>query len=174
MWLRQVQKIQKLISVNNQKQPVGLFPLFKKKDLFTVDENERIVNAIRNAEKRTSGEIRVYIEPKNPLVDPLERAALIFSKLKMEETDHRNAVLLYIATAHKELALYGDKGIHEKVGTVYWEKAVQEMLKDFKDESLAHGIVNCIGHIGETLSEKFPYNATEDKNELPDEIIFGK
>ena len=151
-----------------------MFSLFKKQDLFTVAENERIVAAIRNSEKRTSGEIRVFIEPKNPLVDPLERAALIFYKLKMEETDHRNAVLLYIATKHKELALFGDKGIHEKVGTEYWQQQVKEMLKHFKDNHLVDGMVNCITHIGETLCEKFPYIATEDKNELPDEIIFGK
>ena len=151
-----------------------MFSLFKKQDLFTVAENERVVAAIRNSEKSTSGEIRVFIEPKNPLVDPLERAALIFYKLKMEETDHRNAVLLYIATKHKELALFGDKGIHEKVGTEYWQQQVKEMLKHFKDNHLVDGMVNCITHIGETLCEKFPYIATEDKNELPDEIIFGK
>ncbi len=153
---------------------MGFFSYFKKKDLFTPKENDRIVDAIRNSEKRTSGEIRVYIEPKNPLVDPLERAALIFYKLKMEETDHRNAVLLYISTTHKELALFGDHGIHEKVGTEYWQKQVQDMLQHFKNNNLADGIVNCIMHIGETLCEKFPYIATEDKNELPDEIIFGK
>ncbi|MEP7164244.1 MAG: TPM domain-containing protein [Ferruginibacter sp.] len=151
-----------------------MFSFFKKKDLFTVEENERIVAAIRNSEKRTSGEIRIYIEPKNPLVDPLERAALIFAKLKMDETEHRNAVLLYMATDHKELALYGDKGIHEKVGEAYWQNEVQQMLQNFRNNNLVDGIVNCITHIGETLCEKFPYIATEDKNELPDEIIFGK
>ena len=151
-----------------------MFSFFKKKDLFTAAENERIVAAIRNSEKRTSGEVRVYIEPKNPLVDPLERAALIFTKLEMDETAHRNAVLLYMATTHKELALYGDKGIHEKVGEAYWKNEVQQMLQNFKNDNLVDGIVNCITHIGETLCEKFPYIATEDKNELPDEIIFGK
>jgi uncharacterized membrane protein len=151
-----------------------MFSFFKKKDLFTVAENERIVAAIRNAEKRTSGEIRIYTEPKNPLVNVLERAALIFTKLKMEETEHRNAVLLYIASKDRELALYGDKGIHEQVGEEYWQKEVKEMLQNFRNNNLVEGIVNCITHIGEVLSEKFPYMGTEDKNELPDEIIFGK
>lgn len=151
-----------------------MFSLFKKKDLFTPEENERIVSAIRNAERRTSGEVRIYMEPRNPLVDPLERAALIFAKLKMEATDHRNAVLLYMAFKDKELALYGDQGIHEQVGTEYWQQEVKGMLLHFKDNQLVDGIVNCVAHIGETLCEKFPYIATEDKNELPDEIIFGK
>ena len=151
-----------------------MFSLFKKKDFFTVEENERIVSAIRQAEKRTSGEVRIFIETKNPLVDPLERAAYIFSKLKMEETDHRNAVLLYMATKHKELALYGDKGIHEKVGTAYWQQEVKMMMQHFSENHLVDGIVKCLNDIGETLAEKFPYIPTEDKNELPDEIIFGK
>lgn len=153
---------------------MGLFSLFKSKPVFTVDENERIVAAIREAEKRTSGEVRIYIEQTNPLVDTLERASFLFFKLKMEQTDQRNAVLLYIAIKHRELALFGDTGIHEKVGNEYWEKEVSEMLKCFKENNLVDGIVNCIKHIGETLREKFPYIPTEDKNELPDEIIFGK
>lgn len=108
------------------------------------------------------------------MVDPLERAAIIFKGLKMEQTDHRNAVLLYMATKDKELALYGDTGIHEKVGPEYWKKEVQLMLNDFSKNNLVDGIVNCIRDIGETLCEKFPYIATEDKNELPDDIVFGK
>ncbi|CAN5891151.1 TPM domain-containing protein [soil metagenome] len=154
---------------------MGIFSIFRKKDdFFSAEEQSRIVEAVRNAEKRTSGEVRVFIESKNPLVEPLERAAIIFSKLKMEETDHRNGVLLYIASKHKELALYGDKGIHEKVGSAYWETEVQAMLQYFKNDNLVDGMINCITHIGEALAEKFPYNPTEDKNELPDDIVFGK
>lgn len=154
---------------------MGIFSIFNKKvEFFSLEEQARIVEAVRNAEKRTSGEVRVFIEPKNPLVNPLERAALIFKKLKMEETDHRNGVLLYIASKHKELALYGDKGIHEKVGSTFWEKEVHVMLEYFKDDNLVDGMVNCIAHIGETLTEKFPFIPTEDKNELPDDIVFGK
>ena len=92
----------------------------------------------------------------------------------MQQTDQRNAVLLYMAIKDRELALYGDAGIHEQVGSAYWEKEVQEMLGKFKEEKLVDGIVNCLQHIGNTLSEKFPYMASEDKNELPDEIVFGK
>ncbi len=151
-----------------------MFSLFKKKDLFTPEENELIVSAIRSCEKTTSGEIRVYVESKNPLVDTLERAAVIFTNLKMQLTDHRNAVLLYVAVKDKEVALFGDSGIHEKVGDVYWNNAVQEMLKKFRDNNLAEGITQCVLQVGKTLQEKFPYNPTEDKNELPDEIVFGK
>lgn len=153
---------------------MGIFSfLGSKKEFFSVEEKQRIVEAIRNAEKATSGEIRVYVESKNPYVDPLERAAEIFFKLKMELTDHRNAVLLYVAMAHHELALFGDEGIYRALGRDFWENEVKHMITDFKGEHVVDGITDCIGHIGQALKEKFPYEASADKNELPDEIVFG-
>ena len=73
---------------------MGIFPFFKKRDFFSDADKAQIVEAIRIAEKETSGEIRIYVESKNPFVEPIDRAAEIFFKLKMEQTDHRNAVLL--------------------------------------------------------------------------------
>lgn len=146
----------------------------KKKEHFTPEENEQIIAAIRSCENRTSGEIRVYVESKNRYVEPLDRAAEVFTNLQMQLTLHRNAVLLYIAVKHKEVALFGDKGIHEKVGSAFWNSEVQQMLQYFRDNKLADGIVHCVRHVGEVLSEKFPYDPKEDKNELPDEIVFGK
>lgn len=153
---------------------MGIFPLFKKKDFFSAEEKERIVTAIRSMEQQTSGEIRVYVESKNPFVAPVDRAAEIFFKLKMEKTDHRNGVLLYIATNDKELALFGDEGIYKVTGSAYWDNAVKEMISKFNGDDICEGMVQCIYQVGETLKEKFPYNRTEDKNELPDDIVFGK
>jgi uncharacterized membrane protein len=73
-----------------------------------------------------------------------------------------------------ELALFGDEGIHQKVGAEYWTNAVKQMIAQFADQHISDGIVQCIMQIGATLKETFPYNATTDKNELPDEIVFGK
>ena len=107
---------------------MGIFPFFKKKQFFSDKDQERIVDAIRVAEKETSGEIRVYVESKNPYMDPIDRAAEIFVQLKMKETVHCNAVLLYIATKDRELALFGDQGIKIKLEEAYWNKAVKNML----------------------------------------------
>jgi len=153
---------------------MGLFPFFRKKEFFSVADKEQIVEAIRHAEKETSGEIRIFVESKNPFVDPIDRAAQIFFKLKMQDTEHRNGVLLYIAMKDKELALFGDEGIHEKVGSEFWNNAVKKMIAQFTKDNISNGIEQCIRQVGETLKEKFPYSATEDKNELPDEIVFGK
>lgn len=151
-----------------------MFPFFKKKEFFSAAQKERIVSAIRLMEQQTSGEIRVYVERKNPMVDPVDRAAKIFFKLKMEKTDERNGVLLYIATKHRELALFGDEGIYKATGPQYWNNAVKNMIGKFKGEDICDGMIACIKQVGETLKEKFPYNKTEDRNELPDDIVFGK
>lgn len=154
---------------------MGIFPfLNKKKSFFSDSDQARIVEAIRIAEKETSGEIRIFVESKNPFMDPLDRAAEIFLKLKMQNTAHRNAVLLYIAMKDHELALFGDEGIHNKVGAEYWRNAVKNMIAEFSKEHIAIGIEQCILQIGKTLKETFPYEANTDKNELPDNMVFGK
>lgn len=151
-----------------------IFPFSKKKTLFKEDDTRRVVAAIRASEQKTSGEIRVYIEAKNPFVSPLDRAVEVFAKLKMDQTDHRNGVLIYIAYKHHELALYGDAGIYEKAGKKFWDAEVAKMIDNFKAHHLVEGLIECIMDIGETLHNAFPYIASEDKNELPDDIVFGK
>ena len=154
---------------------MGIFSfLHRPKDFFSAKDKEQIVQAIRNAERETSGEIRVYVESRNPLMNVMERAAEIFFNLKMEQTDDRNAVLLYIAMKDKELALFGDEGIYKRVGADYWNSEVKNMISQFSKENISNGIEQCIQHIGQTLKEKFPYDATIDRNELPDDIVFGK
>jgi uncharacterized membrane protein len=153
---------------------MSIFPIFKKKSIFTDAEKLEVVNAIREAEQQTSGEIRVYVESKNAYVDPMDRAAEVFYDLKMDKTDDRNAVLLYIAMKDKQLALFGDEGIYKATGANYWNEAVEKMVLNFSKEYIVTGMVNCIFSIGQTLKEKFPYDKSNDKNELPDEIVFGK
>ena len=151
-----------------------MFGLFKKRPLFSDAENARIVEAIKSSEQLTSGEIRIYIESKNPLVSTIERASDIFFNLKMQETQQRNAVLLYLAYKGKEVAIFGDEGIHQQVGTEFWNNQVKQMVMLFKENNLTEGIVKCITEVGHVLIEKFPYQGNMDKNELPDEIVFGK
>ena len=153
---------------------MGLFSLFKKKAFFSDAEQKVIVDAITAAEKETSGEVRIFVESKNAFVDPLDRAKEIFDKLHMHKTKHRNAVLLYIAMDHKQLALLADEGVYITLGKSYWENAVNNMIAHFSGNNIVTGIEQCIKEIGQTLKEKFPFDPTEDKNELPNDIVFGK
>ncbi len=151
-----------------------MFSLFKKKEFFSIEEKEKIIAAIRNAEKCTSGEVRVFVESRCRFIDPIDRALEIFSELIMQNTIHRNAVLVYVAIKDRQLAVYGDSGINEKTGEQYWKEEVGIMLSEFNKECYADGIAKCVTDIGRALQQYFPYIKGEDKNELPDEIIFGR
>jgi uncharacterized membrane protein len=153
---------------------VAIFSFFKKKNLLSDAEEAQVVNAIRAAEKFTSGEVRVFVESNCRFVDPVDRAIEVFYGLKMEKTDDHNGVLVYVALKDRQLAIYGDEGIHKKVGEAYWKNAVQLMLQHFNKQNHVQGICEVITTVGQTLAKEFPYEPTDDKNELPDEIVFGK
>ena len=92
----------------------------------------------------------------------------------MEKTDDHNGVLIYVALKDKQLAVYGDEEIHKKVGKEFWQNEVKQMLQHFNKENYVTGICETITTIGKTLEKEFPYQPNDDKNELPDEIVFGK
>jgi uncharacterized membrane protein len=152
---------------------VALFNFFGKKRLISESDEAQVVAAIRAAEKSTSGEVRVYVESHCRFVDPVDRAIEVFYGLKMEKTDDHNGVLIYVALKDRQLAIYGDEGIHVKVGKEYWQNSVKQMLQHFNKENHVAGICQTISAIGETLKKEFPYQPNDDKNELPDNIVFG-
>jgi len=146
----------------------------KQQKFFSATEEAKIVHAITAAEQQTSGEVRLFIESKCRFVDPLDRAAEIFLQLKMNETADRNAVLVYVAKQHKQLAIFADEGIYKKAGQQFWNNAVHTMIAEFRKDNYAEGIIEVIHKTGDLLKTNFPYNAVTDKNELPDDIVFGK
>ena len=151
-----------------------IFPWKKKKDFFSQEENQQLVDAIQKAEQQTSGEVRIFVESKCKYVDALDRAKEIFFSLKMNETELRNGTLIYVAVKDKQAAVFGDEGIHQKVGAQYWKDVVTKMLFQFRNQKLADGICQGIHDLGEALKFYFPYQSDTDKNELPDEIVFGR
>jgi uncharacterized membrane protein len=153
---------------------VALFNFFgKKRRLMSEEDEAQVVAAIRAAEKSTSGEVRVYVESHCRFVDPVDRAIEVFYGLKMDKTDEHNGVLIYVALKDRQLAVYGDKAIHVKVGKEYWQDAVEQMLQHFNTENHVAGLCQTVAAIGETLKKEFPYQPNDDKNELPDNIVFG-
>lgn len=148
--------------------------LFKKKEFFTEEEKQIVVDAVRKAEQRTSGEIRVFVENRCRYVNAIDRAVEIFENLQMHQTRLHNGVLVYVAIKDRQLAVFGDEGIHRKVGDKYWASEVVKMIHAFNRENIAQGIAQCVTNIGEALCTHFPYDKDADKNELPDDIVFGK
>ena len=153
-----------------------MFSLFKKRPVqfFTAAEQAKIVAAIQQAELRTSGEVRVYVESHCRFVDPIDRAAEVFYSLQMERTALRNGVLVYVAMKDRQLAIFADENIHKATGEEFWKEEVRHMLHSFNKDDHAEGVATVVLEIGAALEQYFPYDGVTDKNELPDEIVFGK
>lgn len=141
-------------------------------DLFTKEQQKQIVDAIKQAEHNTSGEIRVHIEKKCKK-DVLDRAVDVFAMLKMHKTKLRNGVLFYLSIEDRQFAILGDAGINAKVPSDFWDSVKNTVLEHFKSGNQTQGLVNGILMAGEKLKAHFPYQK-DDVNELSDEISFGK
>ena len=131
-----------------------------------------IVEAIKQAEHNTSGEIRVHIEKKCK-IDVLDRAANVFAMLKMHKTELRNGVLFYLSVEDRKFAILGDVGINIKVPEDFWDSVKNTVLEQFKQDNQTEGLIKGILMAGEKLKVHFPYQK-DDVNELSDEISFGK
>ena len=134
-------------------------------------EKKSITDAIDDAERKTSGEIRVHLERKfkGSLMD---HAAHEFERLGMANTEQRNGVLIFLCVKSHQFAILGDQGINEKVPTDFWNEIVAGMIPHFKEDQFAEGICFAIQKTGEKLAEFFPYQR-DDINELPDEISYS-
>jgi len=138
--------------------------------LFNDDEQQRIRTAIEDAEKHTSGQIRVCVE-KTCSENVLDRAAKYFHKLEMHKTKLRNGVLIYLATVDRKFAIIGDAGINKVVPEDFWDTTKEDMLEHFRLGDLIEGITTGLKIAGDQLQKYFPHNAG-DKNELTDDIAF--
>jgi uncharacterized membrane protein len=132
------------------------------------EEEQEIVQAIVEAEKNTSGEVRVHIEKQSNLT-PLERAQEVFFELKMEATKDRNGVLFYVSVTDKKFAIIGDKGINDLVAPDFWNATKEIVLNHFKQGAFKQGLVEGILSAGNQLKAYFPYQS-DDENELSNEI----
>ncbi len=153
---------------------MNLFP-FKKKQLLDDDDQDRIVAAIRAAEAGTTGELRVFIESNCAYVDAMDRAKELFESLGMYKTERRNAVLVYMALDDHQFAIFGDQEIYDKAGGAsFWQHAAEELVSYLKQGKISEGLAACVQELGKAMATHFPYDPAIHKNELPDEIVFGK
>jgi uncharacterized membrane protein len=143
----------------------------KAKHFFNQLQHDEIVAAIRQAEKKTSGEIRVFVSRHEP-EDALAAARHQFDRLGMHRTRNRNGVLIFVAPQARKFAVIGDAGVHERCGEGFWQKMAEEMTGRFKQGEFTQGILHGIKKAGELLAEHFP-PGPDDKNEQPDEIAEG-
>jgi uncharacterized membrane protein len=139
-----------------------------QKDFLASLDQQRIIEAIGTAEKMTSGEIRVHIQPKarGEIRTVGERT---FERLGMTKTALRNGVLLFIACEEQRFVILGDHGIDEKVPAGFWDEIAAKLTIRFKEGQFTDGIVDAIHSAGEELRHYFP-RSEGDLDELANEI----
>jgi uncharacterized membrane protein len=143
--------------------------IFRKK-ILNSSEEQMLLEAIKEAENKTSGEIRVHIE-YNAKGDVVELCKKKFEELKMHETKDRNGILFYLAVKTKSFAVWGDEGIHQKVSQDFWDSITNLALLHFKNGNYVDGLKSAIYSCGEQLKTHFPIQA-DDKDELTNEISY--
>jgi uncharacterized membrane protein len=139
--------------------------------LFSAHQRIEIENTIKEAENKTSGEIKLFIEDKCP-VEVLDRAAFIFNKLKIGNTERHNGVLFYLSVSDHQVAIIGDKGIHAHLHQQFWDLLRDKLLEHFRNNRFTEGLTEAITEAGNAMAKHFPPKAG-DINELPDTIVFG-
>jgi uncharacterized membrane protein len=144
----------------------------RTKEFLSKLDHDRIIEAIRGAESKTSGEIRVYIQRGKFETDPVLLAQKKFQRLGMYKTRERNAVLIFVAPRAHKFAVVGDQAIHEKCGEQFWQHIVDGMQVHFQNEKFSHALTEAINEVGKVLATHFP-RTSANPNELPDEIIEG-
>ncbi len=140
----------------------------KARDFLSRLQHDAIVRAIAEAEKATSGEIRLFISRKEP-EDAVAAAQKAFEHLGMHKTSERNGVLLFVAPRARKFAIIGDKAVHERCGDVFWEEVAREMSTHFRKGDFTDGILHGIRRAGLLLAEHFPRHPG-DKNQLADDV----
>ena len=143
----------------------------KVENFLTQEEEQAVVEAIRLAELSTSGEIRVHIEKETSL-DAFDRALEVFNTLKMDATELKNGVLVYVAVKNKSFVICGDQGINDLVPSDFWDSTKEVMANHFKNGNFKQGLIDGISKAGEQLKKYFPYQEG-DTNELSNEISKG-
>jgi uncharacterized membrane protein len=138
------------------------------KDFLHALNDQAISHEIAEAEKRTSGEIRVFVSEKL-VEDPVPEAEKQFVALGMTKTELRNGVLIYFAPKAQKYAVVGDKGVHERCGQKFWEHIANDMTPLLKAGKFTEAVVLAVREIGGVLAKEFPCG-TGDKNELPNKI----
>jgi uncharacterized membrane protein len=132
-------------------------------------DHDRITAAIREAEARSRGEVRVHVT--NQKVEDVEKAAARqFEQLRMTETALRNGVLVYVAPVAQRFAVIGDLGIHERCGPGFWGAVAEAMEEDFRAGRFTDGLVKGVARVGDALATHFPRTGPPDVNELSDEV----
>ena len=138
--------------------------------ILSKEEVQHLEMKIAAAEQLTSAEFKIIIAG-HAWFGARKKAIKLFKKYALDKTQARNAVLLLVLEKDRQLLIYGDEGIHKKVGTERWELIRDEVLTEFSKGEYALGLGLGIHLVADSLIEHFPANE-HHANEVSNEIIF--
>ena len=144
----------------------------KTREFVAALDEKAIAQAITDAEKRTSGEIRVFVS-EGVVDDPVKAAEKQFLTLGMTATKRRNGVLIYFAPRSQKYAVLGDSTVHTRCGQNFWQHITEEMTPLLKSDKFTEAILLAVCKVGEVLAREFPWEPG-DKDELPNQIERGE
>ena len=136
----------------------------------TAEEDAQVRAAIADAERTTSAEIKVAMV-RHCWLSLTAKAQMLFERLGLEDTEQRNCVMILLVVTNREFLIYGDQGIHEKVGQAFWDDVRDVMAEKFHQDAFADGLCEGVRRAGEKLAEFFPWEEG-DRNEISDEILY--
>ncbi len=141
----------------------------KKSTFIEKLDQAAIAAAIADAERNTSGEIRVVLSHQ-PAPEPVAAAKAAFVRLRMEKTADRNGVLIFVAPESQTFAIVGDTGIHRQCGPDFWKDVAAAMSASFAAGDFGAGLTAAIRQAGELLRRHFP-RRRDDLDELPNTVV---
>jgi uncharacterized membrane protein len=130
-------------------------------------DHDRVLSAIRAAEARTSGEIRVTIA-RHKVVDPVAAAQAYFNKMGMANSPHRNGILIFVSPRSRKFAVIGDSAVHEKCGDAFWGSLAEAMGGHFRSGDFTAALVHGIERAGKLLAETFPRSRSDPAAKAPE------
>ena len=149
---------------------VGSLEQMKTKHFLDQLEHDRVAAAIRGAEKRSSGQVIVFITRRRPR-DILAFARKAFRKLKLDRTERRNGVLIVVAPVAQKVAIFGDTAIDSKSDEAFWEQIIRNMQAKFQKGEFTSAIVEAVEEVGSVLAAHFPPDGAGRQNEISDDVV---
>ena len=141
------------------------------------DELLRISNKIKEAEKKTSGEIAVsvreyksFFEGKKPLRQLAEKE---YIRLGINKTKEGTGVLIFLLLSERQFYILADDNINKITGEKVWTEIKDIMQEKFVRGEFCKGILFGIDEIGKILAQHFPIRP-DDTNEISNRIVISK
>ena len=135
---------------------------------------DAIGQAIDRAEEGHQGEICFAVEDRWSLSEmrrwqtARDRAAAVFTELRIWDTAGNTGVLIYVMLAEHAIEIIVDRAVAAKVEPEQWTAICELMQSHYSHDDYLSGSIAGIEAVASILRKHFPGSGEADPNELPD------